>query len=233
MAPRECLLKIRIIECRGLIDRQILGRQDPYIVVDYGGRSYRTGTCKNGGLHPRFNEEFQILISPGAAQSVTLDVFNSNNISADDHIACGTILLHQVLKDRFHDSRWPLMTKNGRRSGEVRVVLELLDHVAHDDINQRPPQYPQGAYPLNASHIPYLHPPPLCSYPTVFPYGGQPQFPYPNAYPYAQPWGFYHPQNTENFAQPSNVYSYPPPSAPPPPTGAQYYPQGGSSFPPA
>ncbi|KAH7300690.1 hypothetical protein KP509_24G074600 [Ceratopteris richardii] len=239
MATKERLLRLEIIDCRGLRDRHFLGKQDSYVVAEYAGSTYRTKTCKNGGENPRFNEEFQILIRP-RAHSIKIDVFSKNNLTADDHIASGTrILLHQVLQDQFHDWKWPLTTNSGRRSGEIRVIMELISSASHDNIDERHPQNRQVAFPFVQPHFPHFNPQLQFNYNPAFPYTAQPQPAYLYAQPqpaylYAQPQsgGFWNPQNNENFAPPPNVNIHPPPSAPPPPAGATYYnPQQQSPFP--
>jgi hypothetical protein len=37
--------------------REMLGKQDPYCLVEFGDQRQRSNTVKNGGTNPYFNEE--------------------------------------------------------------------------------------------------------------------------------------------------------------------------------
>ncbi|MCO5604160.1 hypothetical protein L7F22_058321 [Adiantum nelumboides] len=236
---------LAVIGCNKLKDTEWLSRQDPYVVLEYAGTRFRTRTDTDGGRNPTFNEKYVLSLIEGLRE-VNVTVWNSNTVSADDYIGSGKLLLQKVLTDGYDDSIWPLTSKSGKRSGEVRIIMYYTGlkgkqsslassappahlHAQSSGHAGYPPAY--AAYPPagNSPYCPY--PPGNTSYggggyPPPPAYGGQPQYgacpsqPYPpQGYPYPPP-GAYPPQ----------ANSYPPQANPYPPQG--YPPQYGYGAPP-
>jgi len=138
-----------VVSCSKLKDTEWISRQDPYVCVEYGSTKFRTRTCTDGGKNPVFQEKFVFPLIEGLRE-INVLVWNSNTLTFDDFIGSGKsvhvclpscylsfsllslliplssffrIQLHKVLSQGFDDSAWPLQTKSGRYSGEVKVIM--------------------------------------------------------------------------------------------------------------
>ncbi|KAJ6730111.1 CONSERVED SERINE PROLINE-RICH PROTEIN [Salix viminalis] len=181
-------LEVTVVACYNLDDKEWISRQDPYVSVEYGNTKYRTKTCTDGGRNPAFQE--------------------NHTLSADEHLGTGRIQLHKVLSQGFDDSSWPIQSKTGRHSGEVRLTLHYSN----------PNQISGSRYaspPVNQV-LPYpsMPPPPAALYPATTAYSSPSPFPAaypPQGYPPARQPSAYYPPGA------SGVYPPPPGMYPPPP----------------
>ena len=55
---KKCKLQITIIEAKFLKDADMVGKQDPYIVFQYGRITKKTTVAEDAGMHAIFNEKF-------------------------------------------------------------------------------------------------------------------------------------------------------------------------------
>lgn len=51
------ILVLTCYDGQGLRNRELVGKQDPYCLTEFGDQKQRTNTIKNGGTNPYFNEE--------------------------------------------------------------------------------------------------------------------------------------------------------------------------------
>ena len=56
------LLEVHVLSANGLVDKQWVGKQDPYCKLQLGNQSYRTTTASDGGTKPVWNERFQFQV---------------------------------------------------------------------------------------------------------------------------------------------------------------------------
>ncbi|PKI48053.1 hypothetical protein CRG98_031570 [Punica granatum] len=106
-------LEVTVVGCLNLKDKEWISRQDPYVSVEYGSARHRTRTCTDGGKNPTFQEKFVISLIEGLRE-LTVTVWNSNTVSADDFIGNGRIQLQKVLSQSYDDSSWTIQDKCGR-----------------------------------------------------------------------------------------------------------------------
>ncbi|KAJ6404903.1 hypothetical protein OIU84_012970 [Salix udensis] len=219
-------LEVTVVACYNLDDKEWISRQDPYVSLEYGNTKYRTKTCTDGGRNPAFQEKFIFTLVEGIRE-LSVVVWNSHTLSADEHLGTGRIQLHKVLSQGFDDSSWPIQSKTGRHSGEVRLTLHYSN----------PNQISGSKYaspPVNQV-LPYpsMPPPPAALYPATNAYSspslymGYPPNPssYPPPPPIPPPAGYPPP--------PSFPAAYPPQGYPPARQPSAYYPTGASGvYPP-
>ncbi|MCO5604962.1 hypothetical protein L7F22_059137 [Adiantum nelumboides] len=172
MSVQGQLLEITVIGCNKLKDTEWLSRQDPYVVLEYAGTRFRTRTDTDGGRNPTFNEKYVLSLIEGLRE-VNVTVWNSNTVSADDYIGSGKLLLQKVLTDGYDDSIWPLTSKSGKRSGEVRIIMYYtgLKGKQSSLASSAPPAH---LHAQSSGHAGY--PPAYAAYP---PAGNSPYCPYP------------------------------------------------------
>ncbi|KAJ6302512.1 hypothetical protein OIU77_016579 [Salix suchowensis] len=223
-------LEVTVVGCTRLKDTEWISRQDPYVCVEYGSNKFRTRTCTDGGKNPTFQEKFVFTLIEGLRE-MTVAVWNSNTLTFDDFIGSGKIQLQKVLSQGFDDATWPLQSKTGRYSGEVRLMMHYANanRAATGYANSAPPygapvpqvssySAPPPAYGASYSQPPTAYPgsyPPSSAYPPYPPSSAYP----PSAYP-PPPTATYPPAP---YPAPS---AYPPQPYPPPPQASAYYPPG-------
>ncbi|XP_022752428.1 splicing factor 3B subunit 4-like isoform X2 [Durio zibethinus] len=227
--------EVTVVGCYNLEDKEWISRQDPYVCLEYGSAKYRTKTCTDGGKNPTFQEKFIFTLIEGLRELHVM-VWNSNTLVADDLIGSGSlcyrIQLHKVLTQGFDDCTWPLQSKSGRHSGEVRLILHYPNAMQPQKFKTKlassVPEYAPSA-PFNPVS-PYGHPPaaPPAAYPTPMPYAAPSHYKsYPTStatYP-PSPYAAYPPQ-APAAGYPPHVppAGYPPQTYPPPPHASTYYP---------
>ncbi|ESW29227.1 hypothetical protein PHAVU_002G053900 [Phaseolus vulgaris] len=213
-------LEVTVVSCSKLKDTEWISRQDPYVCVEYGSTKFRTRTCTDGGKNPVFQEKFVFPLIEGLRE-INVVVWNSNTLTFDDFIGSGKIQLHKVLSQGFDDSAWPLQTKSGRYSGEVKVILHyvIANQRQKSGSSHAPSAPPYGStptppYPSYSNPSATSYPPPSTS--------SYPPHSYPNPY-----------HTNGSYPPVASTASYPPPPAPysPYPSHSSPYPQ--PSYPPS
>ncbi|KAE8715662.1 hypothetical protein F3Y22_tig00110162pilonHSYRG00129 [Hibiscus syriacus] len=213
-------LEVTVVGCYNLQDKEWVSRQDPYVCLDYGSAKYRTKTCTDGGRNPTFQEKFIFTLIEGLRE-LNVGVWNSNTLVADDFIGSGRIQLHTVLSQGFEDCTWPLQSKTGRHSGEVRLIMYYPNaRQPQNWMTKGAPSFPGYAPSAPLAQVtPYAHPP-AAPYPTPMPYAALGLSSY-NSYP---------PTTTTTYppspyaGYPPASYTYPPQVYPPPPQPSPCYP---------
>ncbi|KAJ4833806.1 hypothetical protein Tsubulata_041730 [Turnera subulata] len=146
-------LEVTVVCCSNLDDKEWISRQDPYVSVEYGHTKHRTKTCTDGGRNPSFQQKFCFTLIEGL-NDLNIVVWNYHTLAADEHIGTARIQLYKVLSQGYDDSFWPLQSKTGRHSGDVRVIL----HYAYANTTmQKQKLAPMHATPPGAlsSVLPY------------------------------------------------------------------------------
>ncbi|XP_031503114.1 elicitor-responsive protein 3-like [Nymphaea colorata] len=220
------VLEVTVVGCTKLRDTEWISRQDPYVCLEYGSSKFRTRTCTDGGKNPSFQEKFIFTLIEGLRE-VTVQVWNSNTLTMDDHIGSGRILLQKVLNEGYDGSSWPIQSRNGRYAGEVSLILHYPNLNKHQK-NQTMyvPSYAPLAPPQSQGAYPYTQPPPS-GYPPISSYVSQTPPVYPPVYPPPPaPVPSYAP------AYPSQPAVYPPPPYPPTTYPPAPYPGYPGTYPP-
>ncbi|XP_057497067.1 elicitor-responsive protein 1-like [Actinidia eriantha] len=113
------LLEVTVVGPHKLKDTEWISRQDPYVLLEYGGTKFHTRTCTDGGKNPTFQEKFTFSLIEGLREL--------NVVTSDDFITSRKIQLDKVLSEGYDDCSWPLQTKTGRHAGEVRLILHYAN----------------------------------------------------------------------------------------------------------
>ncbi|OMP03905.1 C2 calcium-dependent membrane targeting [Corchorus olitorius] len=227
--------EVTVVGCYNLEDKEWISRQDPYVCLEYGSARYKTRTCTDGGKNPTFQEKFVFTLIEGLRE-LNVVVWNSNTVVADDLIGSGRIQLHKVLTQGFDDCTWPLQSKSGRHSGEVRLILHYSNAKATQPqtagkISKKGMSMPEYAPSAPYTSVsPYGYPPaPSAPYIPTTPYAAAPihskSYPTPtsDAYP-PSPYTGYPPQAPAVGYPPQAPPAGYPPTYPPPPQASTYYP---------
>lgn len=79
-------------------DGDLLGKSDPYIVVQVGSQRQQTSVCRDGSKNPRWNDTLQFQVNND--QGLTFMVMDKDTFSRDDQLAQGQISLADVYQRR-------------------------------------------------------------------------------------------------------------------------------------
>lgn len=52
------ILTLKVIEGKFLHDKDVIGKMDPYIVMEYGSQNKKTSVKNGAGKTPKWNEDF-------------------------------------------------------------------------------------------------------------------------------------------------------------------------------
>eukprot|EP00878_Enallax_costatus_P020228 GHUV01021377.1.p1 GENE.GHUV01021377.1~~GHUV01021377.1.p1 ORF type:complete len:290 (+),score=84.45 GHUV01021377.1:124-993(+) len=195
----------------GLKDTQVMGKQDPYCVLQVGPSTCKSRTCTDGGTKPVWNETFRF--NNVEYSSELIITIKNENVLADDVIGAARVPLQRVQQAGTESGAFPVMTPAGQQKGIVQITLTY-----------RGPQHQQGGYPSapQASGYPGGYPGQATGYPSSYP--PQQQHQQPTGYP---PAAGYPPS-----PQHQQAAGYPPTSGYPPMGGGQGYPHTDASYPP-
>jgi Ca2+-dependent lipid-binding protein len=73
----------------GLKDKDFMSKSDPYLKIEFGGKSFRTRTIKND-RSPSWNETFHVKLNSAHAKDIHLSL-KDDDIGLDDTIGIATI----------------------------------------------------------------------------------------------------------------------------------------------
>lgn len=121
-------------------DLDVVGKMDPYCVVNCGTQQQRTATCKSGGKRPVWYENF-IFNLQNNEQVVTFHCYDEDP-GKDDFIGSGEIMISQI-KQQGSVAPWVDILKSGRLAGRILVELKYTPGQSNSYGNQ------QGMMPTN------------------------------------------------------------------------------------
>ncbi|CBK22025.2 uncharacterized protein [Blastocystis hominis] len=110
---------ITVIEARKLRDVQILGIQDPFVIISTDKESRQTKTDNNGGTRPYWND-VKTLNCRNYEGVLVFKIMNKNIIK-DSEIDSGTLSMPKIASYGGYIDTWvPLAS-----GGELHVIVKL------------------------------------------------------------------------------------------------------------
>ncbi|CAM8981284.1 unnamed protein product [Rhodiola kirilowii] len=76
-------LEVNFIGGTRLRNTSKVGKQDPFVELNYGGTKHRTKPCKYGGTNPAFDDKFMIKLVEELLQ-IRISVNSKNTLGKDD-----------------------------------------------------------------------------------------------------------------------------------------------------
>ncbi|CAO3625723.1 unnamed protein product [Mucor fragilis] len=165
-------LVIVAYKARHLPEREVIGKQDPFVVFRIGEVIQKTKTDLRGGQHPTWDDQVTLPV-PEKKTVVLVQVYDEDGKRQELISECD-LDITQVLQDGEEDNWYPL-TYKGRSAGEI--YLELTFYSARPPPKRQPTRYgmskklkPVGGY------VPTVPPPPS-GHVQNRPYPASPQYP--------------------------------------------------------
>ncbi|KAF0699631.1 Aste57867_9814 [Aphanomyces stellatus] len=149
-------LQVSVRAARNIHDGQMIGRQDPYCVVQVGNRVFNTAVNQNGGTNPVWQNTFLFNVYDPQTEELDIVIKDQGWIS-DSHIGTARIPINAFLHGQFVD-QWYSLRHEHHHKGEILLGIQLLEVVAEyagqpqamyqqrQTYGQQPPVYAQPVY---------------------------------------------------------------------------------------
>ncbi|KAK5872293.1 hypothetical protein PBY51_013008 [Eleginops maclovinus] len=134
----EGLLRIILLEAQSLVAKDnkmggmMKGKSDPYAKISVGDISFKSNVIKEN-LNPVWNEMYEVVLRPQSGQEVQVELFDKD-MDQDDFLGRCKISVADVIRSQFTD-QW--YTLNDVKSGSVRLILEWVPAVSHNNTMDR------------------------------------------------------------------------------------------------
>ncbi|KAA6314809.1 MAG: hypothetical protein EZS28_055520, partial [Streblomastix strix] len=78
-------VQVKVVKCTNLLKSDLIGKNDPYVVVSIGEQKFKTPTVRNT-LNPEYNEKFVLDYDPAKndAKRVKIQVWDNDRFRKDD-----------------------------------------------------------------------------------------------------------------------------------------------------
>lgn len=116
------MIKLRTKRAALEKDVQYLGKQDPYVKINFGTSEFKTSVCEDGGTMPTWKDELEIPRN-NEDDLLVLSVWNKNILIQDEFLGEGAVALTGVKDSLNPVDRNVILYRHGKRNGEL--ILEL------------------------------------------------------------------------------------------------------------
>ncbi|XP_058203299.1 synaptotagmin-4-like isoform X1 [Rhododendron vialii] len=124
-------LDVKLIQAKGLTNKDIVGKSDPYAVLFIRPLRDRMKNSKtiNNQLNPIWNEHFEFIVEDASTQYLTVRVFDDEGVQASEFIGVGQVALKDLEPGKVKDV-WLKLVKDlviqRDKKDRGQVHLELL-----------------------------------------------------------------------------------------------------------
>jgi hypothetical protein len=176
---------VTAVRAEGIKDKDRFTKSDPYLVIDFGNKSYRTRTIRND-LSPMWNETFTFKLSPSKAKDLYLKL-KDDDVGIDDTI--GTAVVSRADLPMYSGEEKYIQVavkKNEEIHGlihlRIKKIVEGQSSSYPSSTYQQSSQYSSSSYPIAGSNQQYQQ----SSYPQQpnYQHGGPPQYQQQQQQPY-------------------------------------------------
>ncbi|XP_062148392.1 synaptotagmin-5-like [Alnus glutinosa] len=125
------ILEVKLVQAKGLTNKDIIGKSDPYAELYVRPLRDRMKTSKtiNNDLNPIWNEHFEFIVEDASTQHLVVKIFDNEGVQASELIGCARIQLSELQPGKVKDV-WLKLVKDlevqrdNKNRGQVH--LELL-----------------------------------------------------------------------------------------------------------
>ncbi|KAI8569111.1 hypothetical protein RHMOL_Rhmol02G0253600 [Rhododendron molle] len=124
-------LDVKLIQAKGLTNKDIVGKSDPFAVLFIRPLRDRTKNSKtiNNQLNPIWNEHFEFIVEDASTQYLTVRVFDDEGVQASEFIGVAQVALKDLEPGKVKDV-WLKLVKDlviqRDKKDRGQVHLELL-----------------------------------------------------------------------------------------------------------
>ena len=113
----------RPIRAELLKDKELFGKQDPYVKIKTNSGEFKTHTCNNGGKRPYWNDSFNFNLTGDT--NIHLSVWDKDTFSKDDFLGETNINLLGKLIQGNNSNSYNL-TYKGKAAGIIYIEIQYI-----------------------------------------------------------------------------------------------------------
>ncbi len=137
-------LRIRAYGALLVTDKDVIGKMDPYAILEVGTQKFKTISAQGMGLNPVWNEEFVFNI--GADEELKITVYDSD-LSKDDFLGQYKVKVDQLIQTGVIDNYFPLTSRVLKSNqGNIHLRIEFVPF-GQQSYGNAPQQSTQKTYP--------------------------------------------------------------------------------------
>ncbi|XP_048335715.1 synaptotagmin-5 [Ziziphus jujuba] len=125
------VLEVKLVQAKGLTNKDIVGKSDPYAKLYIRPLRDRTKTSKiiNNDLNPIWNEHFEFIVEDLSTQHLVVKIYDDEGVQASELLGCAQIHLRELQPGKVKDV-WLNLVKDLEVQRDTKdrgqVHLELL-----------------------------------------------------------------------------------------------------------
>merc|ERR1712240_658621 len=120
-------LKVIVVEATDLVNKDKIGKSDPYVIVKFQDQEFRSPTVKNS-LSPKWNFISSFKVSSEETENIKFDVYD-DDFGNDELQGSFSISLADAF-DEAPDTKW--FDLKGCKTGKIAISFEFNDEVESD-----------------------------------------------------------------------------------------------------
>merc|ERR1711962_1948994 len=117
------LLQLTVVEAADLVNKDMVGKSDPYVIVKFQDQEFRSPTVKNN-LSPKWNFLSSFNVSSDETEHIQFHVYDDDALRADDPLGSFSISVADALNEASNP-RW--FDLKDSKTGKVSVSFEFRE----------------------------------------------------------------------------------------------------------
>merc|ERR1712115_476223 len=122
------ILQVTVVEAADLVNKDKIGKSDPYVVVKFQDQEFRSPTVKNS-LSPKWNFLSSFKVSADETDSIYFDVYDDDVLKADEPQGSFSISIPDAF-DEDTNTKW--FDLKDCKSGKIAVSFVFTEDVEED-----------------------------------------------------------------------------------------------------
>merc|ERR1711962_1692628 len=127
------ILQVTVVEAADLVNKDKIGKSDPYVVVKFQDEEFRSPTVKNS-LSPKWNFISSFKVSSDETDSIHFDVYDDDVLKADEPQGSFSISIPDAF-DEDTNTKW--FDLKGCKSGKIAVSFVFTEDVEEDQDDEK------------------------------------------------------------------------------------------------
>ncbi|XP_072998147.1 elicitor-responsive protein 1 isoform X2 [Typha latifolia] len=133
------ILEVLLVDAKGLQDTDLLGKIDPYVLIQYRSQERKSSIARGQGRNPSWNETFKFQVnSPGAnhQHKLVLKIMDHDTFTSDDYIGEAAITVTDIIALGMekgmmeqHPCKYRVVLGDGTYYGEIQVGITFKAQV--------------------------------------------------------------------------------------------------------
>jgi Ca2+-dependent lipid-binding protein len=126
--PSNSYLEVFVIEARLYRNTEIFGEMDPYVVLNFRGKNFKTRAIDEGGKNPKWNETLILPINSGSTTISALVEEQIKIVCLDEELLIDDMVGSTMIKvkDLLDKKEWIKIQYEGKDCGEILFETRLV-----------------------------------------------------------------------------------------------------------